>query len=57
MKAFFDLFSLIFSILGIIYLLYLIYGEVKSRIQKKDVDDKHLMLYVILALILINGIT
>jgi len=57
MKAVFDLVSLIFSILGIIYLLYLIYGEVKSRIQKKDVDDKHLMLYVILILILINGIT
>lgn len=57
MKAFFDLFSLIFSILGIVFLLYLIYGDVKSRIQKKDVDDKHLMLYVILTLILINGIT
>lgn len=57
MKAFFDLVSLIFSILSIIFLLYLIFGEVKSMLQKKDIDKRHLFLYVILTIILLNGIT
>ena len=55
MKTFLDLLSLTFSILGVGFLLYLIYGEVKSRIQGKVDNTKDLLLYVLLALILING--